>query len=32
LAIYSRILTPEKVGTVVNYCGIFVTFAQCDKL
>jgi hypothetical protein len=32
LAIYSRILTPEKVGTVVNYRGIFITLAHGDKL
>ncbi len=30
--IYNRILTLENVGTAVNYCSIFITFAQCDKL
>jgi hypothetical protein len=29
---YHSILTLEKGGTMVNYCGIFITLAQCVKL
>jgi hypothetical protein len=27
MVIYRRILTLKSVGTVVNYCGIFITLA-----
>jgi len=32
VVIYFRNLTPENVGTVVNYRGIFITLAHGDEL